>query len=87
MFSIYKGQSRKAFYTGLQGLGEMIFEDYETNRKNIKDKYEYTRDKDISPERIRVYFGKIKTELRDNLIQKLQSQSTLFEGIIGRKTR
>ncbi len=23
----------KAFYTGLQGLGEMIFEDYETNRK------------------------------------------------------
>jgi uncharacterized protein with von Willebrand factor type A (vWA) domain len=27
----------KAFYTGLKGLGEMIFEDYETNRKkNIK---------------------------------------------------
>ena len=23
----------KAFYTGLKGLGEMIFEDYETNRK------------------------------------------------------
>jgi uncharacterized protein with von Willebrand factor type A (vWA) domain len=23
----------KAFYTGLQGLGEMIFQDYETNRK------------------------------------------------------
>lgn len=23
----------KAFYTGLQGLGEMIFEDYESNRK------------------------------------------------------
>jgi len=23
----------KAFYTGLQGLGEMIFTDYETNRK------------------------------------------------------
>jgi len=23
----------KAFYTGLRGLGEMIFEDYETNRK------------------------------------------------------
>ncbi|PTM06966.1 MAG: hypothetical protein DA407_11035 [Bacteroidetes bacterium] len=23
----------KAFYTGIQGLGEMIFEDYETNRK------------------------------------------------------
>jgi uncharacterized protein with von Willebrand factor type A (vWA) domain len=22
-----------AFYTGLKGLGEMIFEDYETNRK------------------------------------------------------
>ena len=27
----------KAFYTGLKGLGEMIFEDYENNRKkNIK---------------------------------------------------
>lgn len=25
----------KAFYTGLKGLGEMIFEDYETNRKKI----------------------------------------------------
>jgi uncharacterized protein with von Willebrand factor type A (vWA) domain len=23
----------KAFYTGLKGLGEMIFHDYETNRK------------------------------------------------------
>jgi uncharacterized protein with von Willebrand factor type A (vWA) domain len=23
----------KAFYTGLKGLGEMIFSDYETNRK------------------------------------------------------
>jgi uncharacterized protein with von Willebrand factor type A (vWA) domain len=23
----------KAFYTGLNGLGQMIFEDYETNRK------------------------------------------------------
>ena len=23
----------KAFFTGLKGLGEMIFEDYETNRK------------------------------------------------------
>jgi uncharacterized protein with von Willebrand factor type A (vWA) domain len=23
----------KAFYTGLKGLGEMIFEDYQTNRK------------------------------------------------------
>jgi uncharacterized protein with von Willebrand factor type A (vWA) domain len=23
----------KAFYTGLKGLGDMIFEDYETNRK------------------------------------------------------
>ena len=23
----------KAFYTGLQGLGEMIFEDYQNNRK------------------------------------------------------
>ena len=23
----------KAFYTGIKGLGEMIFEDYETNRK------------------------------------------------------
>ena len=23
----------KAFYTGLQNLGEMIFEDYESNRK------------------------------------------------------
>ena len=81
-----KANQGKAFYTGLQGLGEMIFEDYETNRKKTsKDKYEYTRDKDIrGPERIRVYFEKkIKTELRDNLIQKLQSQSTLFEGIIG----
>lgn len=27
----------KAFYTGLKGLGEMIFSDYETNRrKRIK---------------------------------------------------
>jgi len=28
-----KANQGKAFYTGLQGLGEMIFEDYETNRK------------------------------------------------------
>ena len=28
-----KENKGKAFYTGLQGLGEMIFEDYETNRK------------------------------------------------------
>ena len=28
-----KANNGKAFYTGLKGLGEMIFEDYETNRK------------------------------------------------------
>lgn len=28
-----KANRGKAFYTGLKGLGEMIFEDYETNRK------------------------------------------------------
>ena len=28
-----KANQGKAFYTGLKGLGEMIFEDYETNRK------------------------------------------------------
>ena len=28
-----KENQGKAFYTGLKGLGEMIFEDYETNRK------------------------------------------------------
>ena len=28
-----KSNKGKAFYTGLKGLGEMIFEDYETNRK------------------------------------------------------
>ena len=28
-----KANKVKAFYTGLKGLGEMIFEDYETNRK------------------------------------------------------
>ena len=28
-----KANKGKAFYTGLKGLGEMIFEDYETNRK------------------------------------------------------
>lgn len=28
-----KANEGKAFYTGLKGLGEMIFEDYETNRK------------------------------------------------------
>ncbi len=32
-----KANKGKAFYTGLKGLGEMIFEDYENNRKkNIK---------------------------------------------------
>ncbi|MEN8745176.1 MAG: VWA domain-containing protein, partial [Polaribacter sp.] len=32
-----KANQGKAFYTGLKGLGEMIFEDYETNRKkNIR---------------------------------------------------
>jgi hypothetical protein len=30
---IYGSQSRESLYTGLKGLGEMIFEDYETNRK------------------------------------------------------
>jgi hypothetical protein len=28
-----EANQEKAFYTGLKGLGEMIFEDYETNRK------------------------------------------------------
>jgi uncharacterized protein with von Willebrand factor type A (vWA) domain len=28
-----KSNKGKAFYTGLKGLGEMIFHDYETNRK------------------------------------------------------
>lgn len=28
-----KSNQGKAFYTGLKGLGEMIFHDYETNRK------------------------------------------------------
>ena len=28
-----KANRGKAFYTGLKGLGEMIFEDYESNRK------------------------------------------------------
>jgi len=28
-----KANRGKAFYTGIKGLGEMIFEDYETNRK------------------------------------------------------
>jgi len=28
-----KANQGKAFYTGLKDLGEMIFEDYETNRK------------------------------------------------------
>ena len=28
-----KANKGKAFYTGLKGLGEMIFEDYEKNRK------------------------------------------------------
>ena len=28
-----KENQGKAFYTGLKGLGEMIFEDYEQNRK------------------------------------------------------
>ena len=28
----------KAFFTGLKGLGEMIFEDYEQNRKKDWDK-------------------------------------------------
>lgn len=31
--SFTKANQGKAFYTGLQGLGEMIFEDYEQNRK------------------------------------------------------
>jgi uncharacterized protein with von Willebrand factor type A (vWA) domain len=28
-----KANNGKAFYTGLDNLGEMIFEDYESNRK------------------------------------------------------
>ena len=28
-----EANSGKAFFTGLKGLGEMIFEDYEKNRK------------------------------------------------------
>lgn len=31
--SFTEANQGKAFYTGLQGLGEMIFQDYETNRK------------------------------------------------------
>jgi hypothetical protein len=44
MILIYRNSSidlpkpiKESFYTGLKGLGEMIFEDYETNRKK-KDK-------------------------------------------------
>jgi uncharacterized protein with von Willebrand factor type A (vWA) domain len=36
----------KAFFTGLKGLGEMIFEDYEQNRKKtieINEKKYHTR--------------------------------------------
>ena len=33
-----KANQGKAFYTGLKGLGEMIFEDYETNRKKNNKK-------------------------------------------------
>ena len=32
----------KAFFTGLQGLGEMIFEDYEKNRKKNAENVNYT---------------------------------------------
>ena len=42
-----KANNGKAFYTGLDNLGEMIFEDYETNKKkkNIDEKtnYKYTK--------------------------------------------
>ena len=39
-----KSNKGKAFYTGLKGLGEMIFHDYETNRKkrmNWYDRYQH----------------------------------------------
>ena len=37
----------KAFYTGLKGLGEMIFEDYETNRRRKLNKRIGNREKKI----------------------------------------
>ena len=63
----------------------MIFEDYETNRKkHQKISMNIQEIKTLGALKESGYISKkIKTELRDNLIQKLQSQSTLFEGIIG----
>ena len=34
-----KTNNGKAFFTGLKGLGEMIFHDYQTNRKNVSTDY------------------------------------------------
>ena len=40
-----KSNKGKAFYTGLKGLGEMIFHDYETNRKKRMNWYDRHNDK------------------------------------------
>ena len=40
-----KSNKGKAFYTGLKGLGEMIFHDYETNRKKRINWYDRHNDK------------------------------------------
>ena len=73
----------KAFYTGLSGLGEMIFEDYENNRKKIKIIMNALA-KTLGELKRSNYKSKtIKEELRDNLIQNISNSINVFETVHG----
>ena len=72
----------KAFFTGLKGLGEMIFEDYEQNRKKIginEKKHDTRRTK---KNRITNPLP-IQQELVQNLRARLQSGKPTFERALG----
>ena len=74
----------KAFYTGLKNLGEMIFEDYESNRKKELNKMNYQKIKTLKDLKKSGYTQlSIKDELRKNLIYNIENKINIFQDIHG----
>ena len=76
----------KAYFTGLKGLGEMIFRDYTTNKrkKSLKQMMSQPTIKTLGELKKSGYISKsIKDELRDNLIARLKTNEAIFTEIFG----
>jgi hypothetical protein len=85
-----------AYYSSLQGLGNLVFEDFSRNRKStFKTNRQGMRTNSMIYEKLvkidtlgqlkaNGYQPKsIKAELRDNLISSMRSKENPFEGIYG----